>query len=215
MAKGKETGNFVYAMMCSATGQCYIGRTSNLLARYKQHLKDPKDAFASIVSQYGEESIIMITLKSNLTLEGSMAYEAKFIFQNYFNAELINRTFPSVRNIVRLITSADDERYWRTQFKRIDEDLCSDNPRMRYVWKKPDSLQNDLNFWLIEKERESWFAAEMRKPNMQRQLEGLEGRERKHREINLKQQIAPLCPIPSWYTQKKKFKYGICENIEQ
>lgn len=207
MAQGQETGNCIYALYSPLSDEYYIGRTSRPLERYKQHLVMANGAIFPCVSKFGEDSIVMVVLKSDLTLTESQEYEAKYIYQNYFRVTLLNRTFPSISHIIPFCKTKDDVEYWQKLFRAIDVDQHSEHPRIKYLWKRQESLEEAFCYFYTEQQRQNWIEEQMMSEHAKGLLLPYSGIQRKDKEIDLRRFYARQCPIKSYYAKKGR-KYA-------
>ena len=86
----------VYAMWCNKSDFLYIGISNAPFKRYKQHISLENDLFNEVAKKYGEESIMMVVLKSDLSKEDARAYEAGFIYEAIWKGvKLLNIQVPT------------------------------------------------------------------------------------------------------------------------
>lgn len=137
-------GDCVYLIYCSGSNKFYIGRAADPVTRYKQHISSDASAVFPEVEAHGADSVTMLILKSKLSSGDAMSYEAKYIFENYFKLDLLNRACPSVRNIIPFIHNSEDLKRWLNLLNEIDEDQQSNHPRIKFCGKTAKSLSNSL-----------------------------------------------------------------------
>lgn len=141
-------GDCVYLIYCSGSNKFYIGRAQDPINRFSQHISSDTSAVFPEVKAHGANSVTMLILKSKLNTMEAMSYEAKYIFENYFKLDLLNRACPSVNNIFPLIHNSEDLKRWLNLLNEIDEDQRSNHPRIKFHGNTAKSLSNRFMYFI-------------------------------------------------------------------
>lgn len=146
MARGKSNGNIIYAIYCDKANEWYIGRTFNASLRFKQHIKDKQSAIYRWVKEYGENHIYMMVIKAGLSIDEAVAYETKYIYENYFKFQLVNRSLPRSMYLLPFCEDEKTTKYWLSLCRKIDEDINKKSGRSRYITGRCDYQNGRCNY---------------------------------------------------------------------